>query len=222
MQRIGVAIDCCSERLYPQLRGGSLADSTALVKGLARRYPGRISTHLIIGLGEDESEAAELMLDLHGAGVLVSLFAFTPVRGTAMEHGAPPSLVSYRKLQLLLGLLDWQEEELFSVAYDSRKSYPWVWAQRGGYPVISAEALCVRDARMSWMQQTILYRDSRWHHVQLPERACGDGTARDRRVHRGPEGQWVRLHGNAARREGRQTGKTSRRVSAEESPDSMS
>ena len=122
VQRIGVAIDCCSERLYPQLRGGSLADSISLVKGLARQYPGRISTHLIIGLGEDEMEAAELMLELHRAGVLVSLFAFTPVRGTRMEHGAPPALVSYRKLQLLLGLLDWQEEEHFCVAYGARKS----------------------------------------------------------------------------------------------------
>jgi biotin synthase len=122
VQRIGVAIDCCSERLYPQLRGGSLADSISLVKGLAERYPGRISTHLIIGLGEDEMVAAELMLELHRAGVLVSLFAFTPVHGTRMEHGTPPVLVSYRKLQLLLGLLDWQEEEHFCVAYDARKS----------------------------------------------------------------------------------------------------
>ena len=122
VQRIGVAIDCCAERLYPQLRGGSLADSISLVKGLARQYPGRISTHLIIGLGEDEMEAAELMLELHRAGVLVSLFAFTPVRGTRMEHGVPPALVSYRKLQLLLGLLDWQEEEHFYVAYGARKS----------------------------------------------------------------------------------------------------
>jgi biotin synthase len=122
VERIGVAIDCCSERLYPQLRGGSLADSISLVKGLARQYPGRISTHLIIGLGEDEMEAAELMLELHQAGVLVSLFAFTPVRGTRMEHRAPPALVSYRKFQLLLGLLDWQEEKHFCVAYDVRKS----------------------------------------------------------------------------------------------------
>jgi biotin synthase len=122
VQRIGVAIDCCSERLYPQLRGGSLADSISLVGGLAERYPGRMSTHLIIGLGEDEMESAELMLELHRARVLVSLFAFTPVRGTRMEHGVPPALVSYRKLQLLLGLLDWQEEEHFCVAYDARKS----------------------------------------------------------------------------------------------------
>ena len=122
VQRIGVAIDCCSERLYPELRGGSLADARSLVKGLAEHYPSRISTHLIIGLGEDEMEAAELMLELHRAGVLVSLFAFTPVQGTRMEHGAPPALVSYRRLQLLLGLLDWEEEEHFCVAYDARKS----------------------------------------------------------------------------------------------------
>jgi biotin synthase-related radical SAM superfamily protein len=122
VQRIGVAIDCCSERLHPQLRGGSLAKSVTLVKDLAGRYPGRISTHLIIGLGEEEMEAAKLMLELHRAGVLVSLFAFTPVRGTRMEHRTPPALISYRKLQLLLGLLDWQEEARFCVTYDTRRS----------------------------------------------------------------------------------------------------
>ena len=122
VQRIGVAIDCCSRSLYPQLRGGSLADSVALVKGLAGQYPGRISTHLIIGLGENEMEAAELVLDLNRAGVLVSLFAFTPVRGTRMEYDTQPALVSYRKLQLLLGLLDRQEEVHFCVTYDSGKN----------------------------------------------------------------------------------------------------
>jgi biotin synthase len=122
VQRIGVAIDCCSERLHPQLRGGSLATSVTLVKDLAGRYPDRISTHLIVGLGEDEMEAAKLMLELHRAGVLVSLFAFTPVRGTRMEHRTPPTLISYRKLQLLLGLLDWPEEASFCVTCDPRKS----------------------------------------------------------------------------------------------------
>jgi biotin synthase-related radical SAM superfamily protein len=121
VQRIGVAIDCCSGRLYPQLRGGSLAEEVSLVKDLAKRYPGRISTHLIIGLGEDEMEAAELMIELHRAGVLVSLFAFTPVRGTRMGKNVPPPLVSYRRLQLLLGLLDLQDES-FYVAYDARKT----------------------------------------------------------------------------------------------------
>jgi biotin synthase-related radical SAM superfamily protein len=121
VERIGVAIDCCSKRLYPQLRGGSLADAVSLVKDLAERYPGRISTHLIIGLGENEMEAAELMIELHHAGVLVSLFAFTPVRGTRMGKDAPPPLVSYRRLQLLLGLLDLQDES-FYVAYDAHKT----------------------------------------------------------------------------------------------------
>lgn len=121
VQRIGVAIDCCSQRLFPQLRGGSLAETVSLVKDLAKNYPGRISTHLIIGLGEDEMEAAELMIELHHAGVLVSLFAFTPVRGTRMGKNVPPPLVSYRRLQLLLGLLDLQDER-FYVTYDARKT----------------------------------------------------------------------------------------------------
>lgn len=120
VERIGVAIDCCSERLYPAIRGGSLADAKSLVRSLAERYPGRVTTHLIIGLGEHEMEAAELMLEMHHAGVLVSLFAFTPIQGTQMEHESPPPLPIYRKLQFLLGLLDWQDEEHFCVAYDAK------------------------------------------------------------------------------------------------------
>ena len=119
VERIGIAIDCCSERLYPTIRGGTLADAKALVKSLSEKHPGRVTTHLIIGLGEDELEAAELMLEMRHAGVLVSLFALTPVQGTQMEHANPPPLLAYRKLQFLLGLLDWENEERFCVACDA-------------------------------------------------------------------------------------------------------
>jgi len=118
VERIGVAIDCCSERLYPSIRGGSLAETKELVKSLSSAYPGHITTHLIIGLGETEREAAELMLELRRQGVLVSLFAFTPVAGTRMEHGNPPSLVSYRKLQFLLGMLDRPAGNDLRIMYD--------------------------------------------------------------------------------------------------------
>jgi len=120
VERIGIAIDCCSERLYPTIRGGILADAESLVKSLSEKHPGRVTTHLIIGLGESEMEAAELMLDMRHAGVLVSLFAFTPVQGTQMEQASPPSLLAYRKLQFLLGLLDREDEEHFRVAYDAK------------------------------------------------------------------------------------------------------
>lgn len=119
VERIGVAIDCCSGRLYPSIRGGSLAEAKALVEHLSTAYPGRITTHLIIGLGETEREAAELMVELRHYGVLVSLFAFTPVAGTRMEHASPPSLVSYRKLQFLLGMLDGPDGEGLRIEYDS-------------------------------------------------------------------------------------------------------
>lgn len=119
-QRLGVAIDCCSARLYPQVRGGTLACETALVKELAAQFPGRISTHLIIGLGEAEEEAAELILDLQRADVLVSLFAFTPVRGTRMADAAPPALLSYRRLQALVALLDGTVS--VALSYDDRRA----------------------------------------------------------------------------------------------------
>lgn len=118
VERIGVAIDVCSARLYPQLRGGTLEEAVAQVKELARHFPGRISTHIIIGLGESEQEAAELIMELHEAGILVSLFAFTPVRGTGMEASSPPEMLSYRKMQALVGLLDAGERPL-ELTYDA-------------------------------------------------------------------------------------------------------
>ncbi|MGB9665990.1 MAG: radical SAM protein [Candidatus Cryosericum sp.] len=118
VDRIGIAIDCASEHLYPSIRGGSLVETKTLVEHLASRYPGHITTHLIIGLGETEREAAELMLELRRFRVLVSLFAFTPVAGTRMEHASPPLLLSYRKLQFLLGVLDDSEE--VALSFDDR------------------------------------------------------------------------------------------------------
>ncbi|MCE5193177.1 MAG: radical SAM protein [Candidatus Cryosericum sp.] len=117
VERIGIAIDCCSESLYSSVRGGRLAESKALVTHLAARYPGRITTHLIIGLGETEREAAELILELRRCGVLVSLFAFTPVARTRMEHRSPPALISYRKLQFLVGVLDAGGGEVLDITY---------------------------------------------------------------------------------------------------------
>ena len=61
---------------------------------------GNVSTHIIVGLGETEREALEIIQMCVDMGVLPALFAFTPVRGTALERKTAPSLDSYRRLQL--------------------------------------------------------------------------------------------------------------------------
>jgi biotin synthase len=61
---------------------------------------GNVSTHLIVGLGETEREAAEAVQKCVDLGVLPALFAFTPVRGTALENSLPPPIEAYRRIQL--------------------------------------------------------------------------------------------------------------------------
>jgi len=65
----------------------------------ASQYPGRAAVHLIVGLGETEQEMVERMSWVHDRGAVVGLFAFTPVRGTALADRPPPSLAQYRRMQ---------------------------------------------------------------------------------------------------------------------------
>jgi biotin synthase len=51
-------------------------------------------------LGESERDVVRIIQRLVERGVLPALFAFTPVRGTAMEEHARPSVESYRRVQL--------------------------------------------------------------------------------------------------------------------------
>ncbi|MDH5688086.1 MAG: radical SAM protein, partial [Candidatus Bathyarchaeota archaeon] len=65
----------------------------------------RVSTHLIVGLGETEKEMAETLQWCIDVGVYPGLFAFTPISGTALENQPQPSLDHYRRLQLARHLI---------------------------------------------------------------------------------------------------------------------
>jgi len=65
----------------------------------AARLPGKLSTHIICGLGESEFEALSIIDKLVKAGVTTALFAFVPLKGTPMEDRDPPPVDSYRRIQ---------------------------------------------------------------------------------------------------------------------------
>ncbi len=71
-----------------------------LDEALAVFGKGNVSTHIIVGLGETEKEVTQVIQRCVDMGVLPALFAFTPIRGTALEGNSPPSLESYRRVQL--------------------------------------------------------------------------------------------------------------------------
>jgi len=104
-ERVGLSLDAANEEAYRRVKGGDLQGALAIIQKAARLSPGRITTHLMVGLGETEEEMARLIALLLGWGVTPSLFAFTPIRGTAMQDEDPPPLDSYRRLQAVSYLL---------------------------------------------------------------------------------------------------------------------
>lgn len=102
-ERLGVALDAANPAVFAECKDRSHADWFArleMLMDLAAVYPGRISTHLIAGLGETERDLVDVVQIMTDAGVTVALFAFTPVPGTPMQDRPQPSMASYRRVQL--------------------------------------------------------------------------------------------------------------------------
>jgi biotin synthase len=99
VDHIGFGLDAACDRVFQQVKGGNWARSLHLIRETAHRYPGRAAVHLIVGLGETEREMIEAIQHLHDRGATVGLFAFTPLRGTALAGRPPPSLAAYRRIQ---------------------------------------------------------------------------------------------------------------------------
>jgi biotin synthase len=97
---VGLPLDVADPVLFSEIKEGSFTQQLDLMKMASEEFQSRISTHLIVGLGETERQAAELIKDLYLCDVTVALFAFTPVRGTKLGQREPPDLGQYRRVQL--------------------------------------------------------------------------------------------------------------------------
>jgi lipoyl synthase len=107
VNRLGIALDAATETLFKQIKGSGAGGSymwenqfSQLNEALRVFGKGNVSTHVIVGLGETQKEALSIIQKCVDMGVLPALFAFTPVRGTAMENRSSPLLESYRRVQL--------------------------------------------------------------------------------------------------------------------------
>jgi biotin synthase-related radical SAM superfamily protein len=107
VNRLGIALDASTESLFEKVKGKDAGSSYTWInqfRMLARAITvfgkGNVSTHVIVGLGETEKEATQLLQRCVDMTVLPALFAFTPIRGTALEKNSPPALESYRRMQL--------------------------------------------------------------------------------------------------------------------------
>jgi biotin synthase len=112
VDRLGIALDAATKALFDKVKGKDAGGTYSwesqfrlLNEANAVFGRGNVSTHLILGLGETEKEAVAIIQKCVDMSVLPALFAFTPVRGTAMEEKLPPPLESYRRVQLARHLI---------------------------------------------------------------------------------------------------------------------
>ncbi len=105
-ERVTLALDAASARIAAQAKPGlDWERARQFLYAAAERYPGHIGTHLIAGLGETDQELLSCLADLYDHGLMVGLFAFTPIPGTPMAHHPPPDIIRYRALQAARWLL---------------------------------------------------------------------------------------------------------------------
>ena len=107
VERVGIALDGSTPEIFNKVKGSGVNGPyrwdqhiEKLMEALTIFSEGFVSTHLIIGLGETEREVIKRIFELNNLKILISLFAFTPIKGTRFESKKQPSLLSFRKLQL--------------------------------------------------------------------------------------------------------------------------
>ncbi|MCC0644839.1 MULTISPECIES: radical SAM protein [unclassified Clostridioides] len=101
VDKIGIAIDVANKELYEKIKGYNYYEKLNFITKMSKLYPNKISTHIIVGMGESHEDIYNLYTYLKKNNITVSLFAFTPVRGTKMEKISQPNIESYRRVQLM-------------------------------------------------------------------------------------------------------------------------
>ncbi|MFX1412343.1 MAG: radical SAM protein [Promethearchaeota archaeon] len=107
VDRIGIALDGSTEEIFEAIKGKGVSGPynwnkhLQSLKGALEIFSeGQVTTHLIIGLGETQQQILELIQDLFNLKIKVSLFAFTPIKGTKLQNKLRPDLIGFRKIQL--------------------------------------------------------------------------------------------------------------------------
>jgi len=107
VERIGIPLDAATKQIFDEVKGRSVGGPYSwdrqfelLSDAIGFFGKGRVSTHLIAGLGETEKEMVDIIQRCVDMTVLPGLFAFTPIPGTALRNKSQPSIRSYRRIQI--------------------------------------------------------------------------------------------------------------------------
>ncbi|MEN6414204.1 MAG: radical SAM protein [Veillonellales bacterium] len=124
---VGIAVDAATPEIFAKFRGKQVrgphqwskywgtVDHAVQVFGR-----GKVSIHLIVGLGETEQQMVDAIQNAVRRGAEAHLFSFCPEPGSALAHHAPPELGQYRRIQLAIYLLNHQIIAANAFQYNDR------------------------------------------------------------------------------------------------------
>jgi biotin synthase-related radical SAM superfamily protein len=105
-ERIGIPLDAATKEIFDKVKGCSVGGPYSwekqfelLSEAIEFFGKGKVSTHLITGLGETEREMVGIIQKCVDMTVLPALFAFTPIPGTALQNRPQPLMQGYRRIQ---------------------------------------------------------------------------------------------------------------------------
>ncbi len=112
VERIGIPLDAATEAIFTKIKGASVGGpynwkgQFRLLREAVEIFgKGKVSTHLIVGLGETEQEMVRTIQKCVDISVLPGLFAFTPIPGTRLARKPQPQVEKYRRIQLARHLI---------------------------------------------------------------------------------------------------------------------
>lgn len=124
-EKISLALDAANPQLFRKIKGRDWNQTWNCLQELNTAFPGRISTHLIVGMGETQQEMLEILFKLVKMGVTVGLFAFTPIKGTPMACRKQPPVDYYRKVQVARHLFAESKLAWDSLKFSRGKLIDW-------------------------------------------------------------------------------------------------
>ncbi|MDP2953592.1 MAG: radical SAM protein [Chloroflexota bacterium] len=122
---VGIGLDAASERVFERTRGVGVRGPLSwgrywqTMEGAREVFgPFRVNAHIMVGIGESDADLVETFRRLRERQVSAYLFSFYPEEGSAMARRRKPSLVRFRRVQLVKYLLEKGEMGEGQISYN--------------------------------------------------------------------------------------------------------
>jgi len=110
---LGIGLDAASKRVFHRTRAGGVDGPlswevylTALNEASEIFGPGKVSCHIIVGIGETDKELSNIFFHIKSLKAMIHLFSFYPEPHSLMARNRRPSLKRFRRIQLLSYLVE--------------------------------------------------------------------------------------------------------------------